>query len=336
MSDAEWWQYMQIISAIVGALCWVAIFVICCRYKKTIIGTILASQQLDEWQMVKTVPVKADAAPTLHPDVQPILTLFPPHDTNGEEEPLRPEQIMSVAFVIIVISISLIGCAIALWHKCRFGSSLLRSCFPLYPVSAYHRGICKADIFVEITRINDCKSIWAQFKQIPVHPTLLKRIGHLNSQHITIFKTCITKYIRVNWEAADVTLFYSGRLINLPSVGTVSLWSSSDLDSIDNQQQYTIRILGRVLDQIYDIPIDTELTLGAMGGSKFQYSEETEPARGQLEGVHEMPIGMPKTKYSIIQHPLNPSAPRALHTVYYAPADQQLTFASPPAYNVSA
>ena len=125
MSDAEWWQQMQIISAFIGALCWIAIFVICCRYKKTIIGTILASHKLDEWQMVKTVPMKAEVAPTLHPDIQPVLTLFPLHENNGEEEPMHPEQIMSVAFVIIVISISLIACMLALWRKCRFGSSLL-------------------------------------------------------------------------------------------------------------------------------------------------------------------------------------------------------------------
>ena len=61
MKDMEWWQQMQFVSAILGTLCWVAIFVICCRYKKTIIGTILASQQLDEWQIIKAVPIKAEA-----------------------------------------------------------------------------------------------------------------------------------------------------------------------------------------------------------------------------------------------------------------------------------
>ena len=57
MAHAEWWQQMQFITAILGTLCWLAIFVICCRYKKTIIATILASQQLDKLQMVKTIPV---------------------------------------------------------------------------------------------------------------------------------------------------------------------------------------------------------------------------------------------------------------------------------------
>ena len=89
---------MQFVSAILRMLCWVSIFVICCRYKKTIIATILALQQLDEWQIyVKTVPIKAEAGPTLRPDVQLILTLFPPHETNGEDAPMSPQHIMSLA-----------------------------------------------------------------------------------------------------------------------------------------------------------------------------------------------------------------------------------------------
>ena len=39
----------------------------------------------------------------------------------------------------------------------------------------------------------------------------------------------------------------------------------SDLDTINPDQHYHMRILGRVLDQIYDILMDEELTLGAMG-----------------------------------------------------------------------
>ena len=146
MKDAEWWQRMQFVSAILGMLCWVSIFVICCRYKKTIIATTLALQQLDEWQIVKTVPIKAEAGPTPRPDVQPILTLFPLHETNGEDAPMSPQHIMSQAFILIVIISSLLALAFAIWKKCRFASSTLRTCFLVYPLSSYHRGICRADI----------------------------------------------------------------------------------------------------------------------------------------------------------------------------------------------
>ena len=127
MKDAEWWQQMQFVSAILGTLCWIAIFVICCRYKKTIIGTILDSQQLDEWQIVKTVPIKAEARPTLRPDVQPILMLFPPHEINGEDVPMLPQHIMSLAFIIVAIIASILGLIFAIWKKCRFASSTLHT-----------------------------------------------------------------------------------------------------------------------------------------------------------------------------------------------------------------
>ena len=220
---------MQFISAILRMLCWVSIFVICCRYKKTIIAPILASQQLDEWQIVKTVPIKAEAGPTLRPDVQPILMLFPPHETNGKDAPMSPQHIMSLAFILIVIIASLLALAFAIWKKCRFASSTLRTCFPVFPLSSYHRGICRA----EQTNVANCKMMWAHFKQIAVHPTLLKRVGHLNSNNITIFRTCCFKSMRIDWERAGVTLYHNDRPIPIPGVGQISISTSGDLDCIN-------------------------------------------------------------------------------------------------------
>ena len=47
--------------------------------------------------------------------------------------------------------------------------------------------------------------------------------------------------------------------LRLPNLGRVSCWSSSDLFVINSAEQYQIRILGRVLDQIYEIPVDNTL-----------------------------------------------------------------------------
>ena len=52
---------------------------------------------------------------------------------------------------------------------------------------------------------------------------------------------------------------HMGKPITLPNLGRVSLWSSSDLFEINTMEQYHIWILGCVLDQIYDIPIDPAL-----------------------------------------------------------------------------
>ena len=211
----------------------------------------------------------------------------------------------------------------------------------MYPYSAYHRGICRADIFVEITRIADCKSIWAQFKQIPVHPTLIKRIGYLNAQHITVFKTCCIKYIRVDWEAAGVQLYHNDNPIRLPAVGTVSLWSASDLLEVNTQEQYTIRLLGRVSDQIYDIPVDTELMMGAARGPEFRYEEETEVYQGQLRSApvsKPQPIlGSPKVRRQHTTTVATAPQERELLTppsgVHYYPMTQKVLINSPPAYS---
>ena len=122
-----------------------------------------------------------------------------------------------------------------------------------------------------------------------------------------------------------MTLFFNGRPVTIPTVGTVSLWSSSELDVIDSQQQYTIRLLGRVLDQIYDIPIDIELTMGAMVSNEFDYSEDTEPAQGQLKGAYDPTVVWPTNKILKPMKPLNPSAPqeltRGMPTVHYTMND---------------
>ena len=94
---------------------------------------------------------------------------------------MSPEQIMSMLTILIVIAACIFGFALCLWKRFRFASNVMRSCFPWFPVSTYHRGIAKADIFVEITRVAGAKSTWAHFTQIKCHPTLLKRAGYLHS-----------------------------------------------------------------------------------------------------------------------------------------------------------
>ena len=100
MKEGEWWQRMQFVSAILGALCWIVAILLCVCYKKMIIATILSSQKLEEFDLVKTVPTKADAAPTLPPHVEPVLTLFPP-ESDEKDVLMTPQQIMSMITVLI-------------------------------------------------------------------------------------------------------------------------------------------------------------------------------------------------------------------------------------------
>ena len=164
-----------------------------------IIATILGSQKLKDFHLIKTMPTKAHAAPTLLPHVEPILTLFPP-EADHQDTPMNPQQIMSMFSVLIMVVLILVVIIVFLLKHFRFASNILRSCFPWFPYSTYYRGIARADIFVEVTRVNGVKSTWAHFMQICCHPTLLKRTGHLNSADITIVKHCCTTVMQINWQ----------------------------------------------------------------------------------------------------------------------------------------
>ena len=80
--------------------------------------------------------------------------------------------------------------------------------------------------------------------------------------------------MRIDRERAGVTLYHNERPIPIPGVGQISIWTSGNLDCINADEQYQICILGRVLDQIYDIPMDVELTVGAVTAGDYLQCEE--------------------------------------------------------------
>ena len=139
------------------------------------------------------MPTKAHAAPTFPPYIKPILTLFP-LEANHEDVPMNLQQIRSMFSVLIMVVLILAVIMVYLWKCFRFASNVLRTCFPWFPYLTYHRGIAKADIFIEVTRVNGAKTTWAHFIQVHCHPTMLRRTGHLNSMDITIVKHFCTSY----------------------------------------------------------------------------------------------------------------------------------------------
>ena len=92
--------------------------------------------------------------------------------------------------------------------------------------------------------------------QVRCHPTMLRRADQLNSADITIVKHCCMAVMQVNWNNI-IICDHMNTSLRLPNLGRVSCWSSSDLFVINSAEQYQIR--GRVLNQIYEIPVDNTL-----------------------------------------------------------------------------
>ena len=64
--------------------------------------------------------------------------------------------------------------------------------------------------------------------------------------------------MQINWQNVLIR-DHMNNALRILALGQVSISSSSDLFEINNTEHYHIRILGWVLDQIYDIPVDPNL-----------------------------------------------------------------------------
>ena len=86
--------------------------------------------------------------------------------------------------------------------------------------------------------------------------------------------------MRINWD--NVEIQGENRIpLNMPATGAVSIWTSSDLNHLDKHQQYTVTIMGRVLDMIYKIPLDPTIHPRNLGRGAAVSSIEDPTATGE-------------------------------------------------------
>ena len=64
--------------------------------------------------------------------------------------------------------------------------------------------------------------------------------------------------MQINWQNVLIR-DHMNTTLHLPNLGRVLCWSLTNLFDVNSAEQYQIRILGQVLDQIYDIPVDNSL-----------------------------------------------------------------------------
>ena len=141
-----------------------------------------------------------------------------------------------------------------IFKKCRYVSSLPRVCFPLYPFSTILRGTARTDIFVEVVNLASAEAMWAHFASIAVHPSQLRITGYPRAYDMHIIKLCCCRQLQIDWQ--NIVLCDLDRnVIKLPALGKISLWSTNDLASIENNIPYQIRVYGRVLDLVIPLEI---------------------------------------------------------------------------------
>ena len=69
-----------------------------------------------------------------------------------------------------------------------------------------------------------------------------------------IIKLCCCRQLQIDWQNI-VLCNLDQNIIKLPTLGKISLWSTNDLESIETNIPYQIRVYGRVLDLVIPLEI---------------------------------------------------------------------------------
>ena len=227
---------------------------------------ILGSAVMDEYKFVNpSAPpafVKAYSLPPAYPDqinFQP-PTLPQNWGDQGAEGKQKLAAQMTAWITMILIIITLLAILYTIFKKCRYVSSLPRVCFPLYPFSTILRGTVCTDIFVEVVNLASAEAMWAYFASVAVHPSQLRITGYLRAYDMHIIKLFCCRQLQIDWQ--NIVLCDLDRnIIKLPTLGKISVWSTNDLESIETNIPYQIRVYRRVLDLVIPLEIKDDVNI---------------------------------------------------------------------------
>ena len=266
IKSAEGWRKLEFISSILGMLALVALIIIAIFRSQIVESIILGSAVMDEYKFANpSAPpacVKAFSLPLAYPDqinFQP-PTLPQNWGDKGAEGKQKFAAQMTAWITILLIIITLLAILYTVFKKCHYISSLPRVCFPLYPFSTILRGTTRTDIFIQVVNLASAEAMWAHFTSVAIHPLQLRITGYPRAYDMHIIKLCCCRQLQIDWQ--NIVLCDLDRnIIKLPTLGKISLWSTNDLESIETNIPYQIRVYRRVLDLVIPLEIKDDANI---------------------------------------------------------------------------
>ena len=114
------------------------------------------------------------------------------------------------------------------------------------------------DVFVEVVNFASAEAMWAQFTSVTVHPSQLWITGYPHAFDMHIIKLCCCRQLQIDQQNI-VLCDLDQNIIKLPALGKISLWSTNDLESIESNIPYQIRVYERVLDLVIPLEIKDDV-----------------------------------------------------------------------------
>ena len=113
----------------------------------------------------------------------PMGRMFPPLFTkNLPEEDQIVQDLEDIEGIQTTIqAISFIVCAIVaiiilyqIFKRCHYMGSIVKYCFPFFPISRILRRTHRTDLFVEVTNLTKGNTMWTHYTLIGYYPTLIR------------------------------------------------------------------------------------------------------------------------------------------------------------------
>ena len=102
--------------------------------------------------------------------------------------------VQAVSFIVCVIVATII--LYQIFKRCHYMHSIVKYCFPFFPILKILKGTCRMDLFVEVTNLTKGNTTWAHYTLTGYYPTLIRLSRQIPKENVHIttswccFKQC--------------------------------------------------------------------------------------------------------------------------------------------------
>ena len=171
---AETWQSMSVICSYAAFLCdillivtFIAFFL---KYHKTMQAMLAAFITMNR---TGTPPSKANPIGRMFPCLF-TLNLLEEDQIIEDLEDIEGMQTTLQVISFIVWPIVVIIILYQIFKQCCYTHSIVKYCFPFFPILRILRRTCRTDLFVEVTNLMKGNTIWAHYTLAGYYPTSIK------------------------------------------------------------------------------------------------------------------------------------------------------------------
>ena len=251
---AETWQSVSVICSYTAFLCDILLIV-------TFIAFFLKYPKTMQAMLAAFITMNMPGIPRTKGN--PIGRMFPPlFMINLPEEDQIVKDLEDIEGMQTTIqAISFIVCAIVaiiifyqIFKRCRYTHSIVKYCFPFFPISRILRGTHGMDLFVEVSNLMKGNTTWAHYTLTGYYPTSIRLSRQIQKENFHIHTSwCCFKMMHVDWDNMVVTGI-SDIKIDMPTKAKVLIFTDNDLTHI-NDDHFEINLVACLLNQIYVVRI---------------------------------------------------------------------------------